>query len=68
MLNFNKVPSIAGLKIFRSILGNYYDFKKRVLEYKTNLNIKDNYNPETILFFCYGKLGIMIIYIIWQKL
>ncbi|MDC3057375.1 hypothetical protein OA100_00815 [Alphaproteobacteria bacterium] len=55
MLNFNKVPSIAGLKIFRSILGNYYDFKKEFLEYKANLNIKDNYNPETDPIFLLWK-------------
>lgn len=43
----NKVPSIARINFFRKILGGYYDFKKEFNEFKTNLNIKNNYNPET---------------------
>ena len=46
-ITLNKVPSLAYVKLFRKILGGYYDFKKEFSEFKTSLNIKNNYNPET---------------------
>ena len=45
-LTFNKVPKMAYIKFIRKIFGGYHDFKKEFLEYKTNLSIKNNYNPE----------------------
>ena len=46
-VSFSAVPKIAFLKIFRTILGGYYEFKKEFLEYKNNLNVKYNYDPKT---------------------
>ncbi len=54
-VSFSAVPKIAFLKIFRTILGGYYEFKKEFLEYKNNLNVKYNYDPKTDPIFLLWK-------------
>jgi hypothetical protein len=54
-LELIKVPSFAGNKVIRKIIGSYYSYRKELIEFKAGLNIKQNYDPELDPIFLMWK-------------
>ncbi len=44
-LKLNKISSLTGIGFFRKIIGSYYAFRKEFNEYKSGIDLKNNYDP-----------------------
>ncbi len=54
-LKLNKISSLTGIKFFRKIIGTYYSFRKEFNEYKSGIDLKNNYDPQTDPIFLLWK-------------
>lgn len=54
-LKLNKISSLAGIGFFRRIIGSYYSFRKEFNEYKSGIDLKNNYDPQTDPIFLLWK-------------
>lgn len=54
-LKLNKISSLAGISVFRRIIGTYYSFRKEFNEYKSGIDLNNNYDPQTDPIFLLWK-------------
>jgi hypothetical protein len=54
-LKLKKVPWIARYKFFRTLIGQYYSFRKELKEFEKDINIKYEYDPELDPIFLLWK-------------
>lgn len=54
-LKLNKISSLAGLRLIRRIIGTYYSFRKEFNEFKSGIDLKNNYDPKTDPIFLLWK-------------
>lgn len=55
-IKLRKLPALAKYKIFRSLIGSYYAFRKEFREFQLGINIKNEYDPKTDPIFLYWKV------------
>jgi hypothetical protein len=51
----NKISSLTGFRFFRKIIGSYFAFKKEFNEYKSGIDLNNNYDPLTDPIFLLWK-------------
>lgn len=56
-LKLKKVPKIMRFPIIRKVLGSYYAFKKELQEYRSGIDLQNNYDPLTDPIFLYWKIN-----------
>lgn len=56
-LKLKKVPKIMRFSVTRKILGSYYAFKKELQEYRSGIDLQNNYDPLTDPIFLYWKIN-----------
>ena len=54
-IKLKEVPLLAKYKFFRSLIGQYYAFRKEIREFDLGMNIKHDYDPTLDPIFLYWK-------------
>lgn len=55
-LVLKKVPAIVKFSLGRKLVGSYYSFKKELQEFRSGIDLQNNYNPLTDPIFLYWKI------------
>lgn len=56
-LKLKKVPKFAQFPLGRKCIGSYYAYKKELQEFRSGINLQENYNPLTDPVFLYWKIN-----------